>query len=92
MENVAAVILAGGKGTRMQSDLPKVLHQIAGRPMILRTLDNFGKLAMSQIVIVVGHKAEEVQAVIQSEFDCRNAAFVFDFSESINLKLISRMD
>ncbi len=70
MENVAAVILAGGKGTRMQSDLPKVLHQIAGRPMILRTLDNFGKLAMSQIVIVVGHKAEEVQAVIQSEFDC----------------------
>ncbi len=70
MENVAAVILAGGKGTRMQSDLPKVLHPIAGRPMILRTLDNFTKLAMSQIVIVVGHKAEEVQAAIQNEFDC----------------------
>src|SRR4051812_30750095 len=55
------VVLAAGQGTRMKSQLPKVLHKIAGRPMIehvLRTADSVSPLT---ITIVVGHKAEVVR-------------------------------
>jgi len=59
-----AVILAAGKGTRMNSDLPKVLHKIAGKPMILYLLETLQKTSLEKIVIVVGYGKEQViQAV-----------------------------
>ncbi|MCI2808367.1 bifunctional UDP-N-acetylglucosamine diphosphorylase/glucosamine-1-phosphate N-acetyltransferase GlmU [Eoetvoesiella caeni] len=55
------VILAAGLGKRMQSDLPKVLHPIAGKPMLAHVLDNAQQLQPDRVVVVVGHGAEHVQ-------------------------------
>lgn len=65
----AVVIMAAGKGTRMNSDLPKVLHEIAGKPMILRVLDTAKELGASQKIVVVGHKRELVEAVVRGIAD-----------------------
>jgi len=58
--NVAAVILAAGLGTRMKSDMAKVLHPILGKPMISYVLETAYALAADNIVVVVGHQADEV--------------------------------
>ena len=63
---VCAVVLAAGRGTRMRSDLPKVLHPIAGRPMVLHVLHALAGAGVSRAVIVTGHEAESVQARIYS--------------------------
>ena len=55
------VILAAGLGKRMQSNLPKVLHSIAGRPMLSHVLDSAQALAPDEIVVVVGHGADQIQ-------------------------------
>lgn len=58
---VALTILAAGKGTRMQSDLPKVLHQIAGAPMVVHAMRAGAALEPERTVIVTGHGAEHVE-------------------------------
>jgi len=58
---VAAVILAAGEGTRMKSDLAKVLHEINGYPMIEHVLNALSEVSPSQTVVVVGHQAEAVK-------------------------------
>jgi bifunctional UDP-N-acetylglucosamine pyrophosphorylase/glucosamine-1-phosphate N-acetyltransferase len=55
------VVLAAGQGTRMKSDLPKVLHPIAGRPMIERVLDTAEAVSPDTITLIVGHRAEAVR-------------------------------
>ena len=55
------VVLAAGQGTRMKSNLPKVLHPIAGRPMIERVLDTANTVLPTTITLIVGHKAETVR-------------------------------
>lgn len=62
--SIAAVILAAGKGTRMKSDLHKVLHPIAGRPMLLHLMASVDALNPAKKVVVVGDKAEQLQAVL----------------------------
>ena len=64
MKNVAAIILAAGKGKRMKSDLPKVLHQVLGRPMVEYLLDTIIPLSFNRIVLVVGHQAELVKKTL----------------------------
>jgi bifunctional UDP-N-acetylglucosamine pyrophosphorylase / glucosamine-1-phosphate N-acetyltransferase len=59
---LALVVLAAGKGTRMKSDLPKVLHPLMGRPMLDYVLKTAKALRPQQTVIVVGHQARRVQA------------------------------
>jgi bifunctional UDP-N-acetylglucosamine pyrophosphorylase/glucosamine-1-phosphate N-acetyltransferase len=54
------VILAAGKGTRMRSNLPKVLHPIAGTPMLAHVLDTARKLGAAKICVVYGHGGERV--------------------------------
>ena len=61
---IAAVILAAGKGTRMKSDLHKVLHPIAGRPMLMHLLGGLAGLAPAATVVVVGDKREQVEAAL----------------------------
>jgi len=61
MGAVAAVVLAAGQGTRMKSSLPKVLHPIAGRPMLDYVLDAVAPLLAGKPVVVVGHGAELVR-------------------------------
>lgn len=57
----AAVILAAGKGKRMKSDLPKVLHEIHGRPMIKILLDTLARLEFDRTIVVIGFKGEMVE-------------------------------
>ncbi len=61
MPRVAAVILAAGKGTRMKSDRAKVLHPVAGRPMLAHVLDAVAALAPARRVLVVGHQGASVR-------------------------------
>lgn len=60
MGDIAAVILAAGKGTRMKSDLVKVMHPLAGTPMIGWPVGVARKAGASRIVLVVGHQSEKV--------------------------------
>ncbi|MDR3424022.1 MAG: bifunctional UDP-N-acetylglucosamine diphosphorylase/glucosamine-1-phosphate N-acetyltransferase GlmU [Alphaproteobacteria bacterium] len=60
---LACVVLAAGQGTRMKSDLPKVLHPIAGVPMIRHVLNVCEALSPERIVVVTGPKADEIQRV-----------------------------
>ena len=61
---LAAIILAAGMGTRMKSDLHKVLHPIAGRPMLLHLVDSFEQAGAAQQVVVVGARREQVEAAV----------------------------
>ncbi|GBR75339.1 N-acetylglucosamine-1-phosphate uridyltransferase [Candidatus Termititenax persephonae] len=62
MENTKVIILAAGQGTRMRSDLAKVLHEVKGQPMIGRVLDMVGLVSPDEIYLVIGHQAERVKA------------------------------
>ncbi len=59
-ERCAAIVLAAGAGTRMSSDLPKPLHPVAGRAMVLRVLDALAGADADPVVVVVGHGAAQV--------------------------------
>lgn len=59
-----AIILAAGKGTRMKSDLLKVLHHVAGKPILYHVLDTVLDLGVEEIFVVVGHQAQQVQTLI----------------------------
>lgn len=59
---LATVILAAGKGTRMKSDLPKVLHKVLGETMVSRVVTQAEKAGSGKTVVVVGHKKELVEA------------------------------
>lgn len=75
MSDLVALILAAGKGTRMRSKLPKVLHKVGGKPMLQRVLDAATEAGAGQKVVVVGHEAElveklaagQAQIVLQAE-------------------------
>lgn len=56
-----AVILAAGKGIRMKSDLPKVLHEIKGKPLLSYVLDTAKSAGAEKIIVIVGHQAQKVR-------------------------------
>jgi bifunctional UDP-N-acetylglucosamine pyrophosphorylase/glucosamine-1-phosphate N-acetyltransferase len=58
--DVAALVLAAGQGTRMKSDLAKVLHPVAGRPLLAWVLDALAALSVARVLVVVGHQRERV--------------------------------
>ena len=64
-DNITAIILAAGQGTRMKSSQPKVLHEILGRPMIAYLLDTLREVGVNDIVLVVGHQAEAVKEALR---------------------------
>lgn len=64
MNKTAAIILAAGKGTRMKSDKPKVIFELAGKPMINRVVETANKINSDLIAIVVGYKKEQVIDVV----------------------------
>jgi bifunctional UDP-N-acetylglucosamine pyrophosphorylase/glucosamine-1-phosphate N-acetyltransferase len=65
--NLSIVVLAAGRGTRMRSDLPKVLHPVAGWPMVRFVVDVARSLEPTCLVVVVGHKAELVRQALGDE-------------------------
>ena len=62
-----AVILAAGKGTRMKSSRPKVLHPLAGRPIVQHVLHTVAPLDVASTILVVGHGADEVRTALAAE-------------------------
>lgn len=65
--NIALIILAAGKGTRMQSELPKVLHKVAGAPMLIHAMRAGRALEPKRTIIVAGHGFEAVRAAARAE-------------------------
>ena len=61
---VDVVIMAAGKGTRMKSKLPKVLHLLAGRALLRHVVDTATELRARQVVVITGHEAAQVEATI----------------------------
>jgi len=63
----AAVILAAGKGTRMSSDIPKVLHDVEGKPLVGYVIDAIRPLCGDRIYVVVGYRSESVREALAGE-------------------------
>lgn len=59
-----AVVMAAGKGTRMKSDKPKVVHEVLYKPMVCHIVDELKGLGVDGIYVIVGHKAEEVMKLV----------------------------
>lgn len=64
MSQLKAIILAAGKGTRMQSELPKVVHKVLGKTMVEYVIEAAREAGASEICLVVGHKAEVVKEAV----------------------------
>jgi bifunctional UDP-N-acetylglucosamine pyrophosphorylase/glucosamine-1-phosphate N-acetyltransferase len=64
--DLAILILAAGKGTRLKSSLAKVLHRAGGRPLVEQVLDACAPLKAKKTIVVVGHQAEDVAKVVTS--------------------------
>ncbi len=67
---VTAVLLAAGQGTRMKSDLPKVLHPLCGKPMVWHVLEALKSATTEKPVVVVGYGAEKVTQYLSDSADC----------------------
>lgn len=68
--SLSIIILAAGKGTRMKSTRPKVIHELAGKPMLQHVVDASKSLNPEQILVVVGHESDQVeQALLQPDLD-----------------------
>lgn len=64
MSKIHAVVLAAGQGTRMKSKLYKVLHPVCGKPMVQHVVDTLASMRVEDVVVVVGHGADTVQATL----------------------------
>lgn len=77
---VDVVIMAAGKGTRMKSKLPKVLHQLAGRALVQHVVDTAAALSARQVTVITGHGADEVENALGSSAD---GQFVLNFVRQV---------
>lgn len=66
LSKITAVILAAGQGTRMKSRLPKVLHAIAGKPLVIHAIENVSSVTTEQPVLVVGCGSDQVRSIVGS--------------------------
>ncbi len=64
MENIIAIVMAAGKGTRMKTNKSKVVHKIYGKELIARVVETVQKSGINDIIAVVGHKRDDVQNVL----------------------------
>ena len=69
MSETAAIVLAAGKSTRMKSDLPKVLHEVCGRPMLSYVLSACRLAGADRLLVVVGHGKQQVEKRFEGETD-----------------------
>src|SRR5207253_1591091 len=67
MADLHVVILAAGKGTRMKSALPKVLHRVGGMPMIEHVIRTAKTLAPRSITVVIGHQSESLRTALSTQ-------------------------
>ena len=69
LSELHALILAAGKGTRMKSELPKVVHPILGRPMVSYVIDAVKSVGCDKTILVTGFKSDVVKASLQNMND-----------------------
>jgi bifunctional UDP-N-acetylglucosamine pyrophosphorylase/glucosamine-1-phosphate N-acetyltransferase len=74
MTALDVVVMAAGKGTRMKSRLPKVLHRLAGRALIQHVIDTAAGLQARRVVVITGHGAAEVEAALARSAQAAGAA------------------
>ncbi|MGE3468643.1 MAG: NTP transferase domain-containing protein, partial [Pyrinomonadaceae bacterium] len=67
--NLDILILAAGLGTRMKSNLAKVLHRLDGRPLIAHVCETASDLHPQKVCVVVGHQADDVKTAVLKDFD-----------------------
>ena len=70
MNDIGVIVLAAGQGTRMKSDVPKVLHHLSGTPLFLHVLRAAQQLEPSRIAVIVGHRAAAVQQAYWADELC----------------------
>lgn len=70
------IILAAGKGTRMNSSVPKVLHELRGRSMLDRVLDSASEMKPSRIIVVTGHGVDAVKKMVDLRADRENLEII----------------
>lgn len=70
VNNWASIVLAAGKGTRMKSELPKVMHKLLGRPMIFWVLELLSGVGINRNIVVIGYKADMVSEHLM-DFTCQ---------------------
>ncbi len=75
MNNTIGIVLAAGKGTRMNSTRPKVLHQVCGRPMIYYPVDCLKQIGIKDIYIVIGYGGNEIKSFF-SDFPDKKIKFI----------------
>ena len=75
---LTVAILAAGKGTRMESSMPKVLHKLSGKTLLQRVLDSCNELKPNKVFIIVGHKSKEVE---NSVLKNKNIQFIIQHSQ-----------
>lgn len=73
MSSTLAIVLAAGKGTRMESDLPKVLVPACGRPLVDFVVDTLESAGVQKMLVVVGYRGDDVRAALSSR---SNVAFI----------------
>ncbi|MBU4561164.1 bifunctional UDP-N-acetylglucosamine diphosphorylase/glucosamine-1-phosphate N-acetyltransferase GlmU [bacterium] len=69
MKDMVAIILAAGEGTRMKSGLPKVLHQVCGKPMIEYVIDRLEELNIDKKIVIIGYKGNLVKETLGKKVD-----------------------
>lgn len=67
IKNVAAIILAAGMGTRMNSGKAKVLHKILGKPMVMYVVETAKRVAGNNVILVVGNRADKVREIVSAK-------------------------
>jgi bifunctional UDP-N-acetylglucosamine pyrophosphorylase/glucosamine-1-phosphate N-acetyltransferase len=80
--DIATVLLAAGQGTRMQSDLAKVLHPILGVPMIVHSVDAARAVGSERVVVVVGHQAGAVEDAVRRHFPDDGVVFALQAEQN----------
>ena len=77
--NAIAILLAAGKGTRMRSDLAKVLHAFAGEPLVIHPLRAARRVGAERSIVIVGHQREQVEAEVRARLPAA-AGWAVDFA------------
>ena len=64
--NLSVVIMAAGKGTRMNSNIPKVLHKLSGKTLLQHVIDTAKELNPKKIIVIIGHEAQMIRNSVES--------------------------
>ena len=77
--SLGVIVLCAGQGTRMKSKLPKVIHSLCGKPLCAWPIDAALKVKPSQVIIVTGHGAEQVEESVEKYYLINKSKYKFDF-------------